>query len=87
MLDCYQTLGIEPSADLAQIKKAYRGLLFKHHPDKGGDHYDCLRINQAYKQACQRLEQNQEQRSFFVATGLLILGGLVFLWLSDSQSE
>lgn len=30
----YSVLGVEPDADLAAIKKAYRRLALKHHPDK-----------------------------------------------------
>jgi DnaJ family protein A protein 2 len=33
----YKALGIEKSADAGAIKKAYRILAMKHHPDKGGD--------------------------------------------------
>jgi molecular chaperone DnaJ len=32
--DHYRTLGIKPSATIAEIKKAYRALAFKYHPDK-----------------------------------------------------
>ena len=33
----YQTLGVDKSAPQAEIKKAYRKLSMKHHPDKGGN--------------------------------------------------
>lgn len=34
MIDHYATLGVRPSATLADIKKAYRQLASLHHPDK-----------------------------------------------------
>ncbi len=37
MKDHYRTLGIKPSATIAEIKKAYRALAFKYHPDKNPD--------------------------------------------------
>lgn len=33
----YEILGIEKNADVNTIKKAYKKLAMKHHPDKGGD--------------------------------------------------
>jgi len=33
---CYRVLGLEPGADMETIKKAYRSLSMKYHPDKVG---------------------------------------------------
>lgn len=38
--DYYQTLGVKKDAATADIKKAYRKLAHKHHPDKGGTKED-----------------------------------------------
>jgi hypothetical protein len=35
--DLYERLGLTKEADDVAIKKAYRTLALKHHPDKGGD--------------------------------------------------
>ena len=35
--DFYERLGVAKDADETAIKKAYRTLALKHHPDKGGD--------------------------------------------------
>lgn len=44
----YETLGIEKDATDTDIKKAYRKLAIKHHPDKGGDEETFKKISHAY---------------------------------------
>jgi len=48
MRDPYQTLGVSPNASPEQIKKAFRSLAMKHHPDRGGDEQTFKDINEAY---------------------------------------
>ena len=48
-MDHYQTLGVSRDADANEIKKAFRKLAMKHHPDKGGDEQQFKNIQQAYE--------------------------------------
>jgi len=46
----YEILGVEKGAGDEEIKKAYRKLAHKHHPDKtGGDEAKFKEINEAYQ--------------------------------------
>jgi len=48
--DHYTTLGVDKSASQDEIKKAFRKLAHKHHPDKqGGDEEKFKKINSAYQ--------------------------------------
>lgn len=44
----YETLGVTTTATEAEIKKAYKKLASKHHPDKGGDQEKFKEIQAAY---------------------------------------
>lgn len=48
MENYYDILGVEESASVDEIKKVYRKLAMKHHPDRGGDQELFKRINTAY---------------------------------------
>lgn len=57
--DYYNTLGVSRSASDADIKKAYRTLAHKYHPDKsGGDEQKFKEVNEAYQ-----VLSNKEKRS------------------------
>ena len=47
--DYYKILGVSRTADAEEIKKAYRKLARKHHPDAGGDEAKFKQINEAYE--------------------------------------
>ena len=46
--DYYKVLGVSRDADERTIKKAYRTLARKHHPDKGGSQEKMAQINEAF---------------------------------------
>lgn len=54
MKDYYDILGLKRGASEAEIKRAYRQLAHKHHPDKASDNYEAAEqkfkeINEAYQ--------------------------------------
>lgn len=61
----YETLGVEKTADDKTIKKAYRKLAVKHHPDKGGDEAKFKEISAAYE-----ILSDKEKRSKYDKYGL-----------------
>lgn len=49
MRDYYKILGLSKNASPDEIKRAYRRLAQKYHPDKGGDPQKFKEINEAYQ--------------------------------------
>lgn len=48
-MDYYSILGLGRNASQDEIKKAYRSLAMKHHPDRGGDEKKFKEIEEAYR--------------------------------------
>ena len=61
----YETLGLEKSADEKEIRKRYKKLAIKHHPDKGGDEAKFKEINAAYE-----ILSDPEKRALYDKYGL-----------------
>lgn len=68
--DYYQILGISRDASGDEVKKAYRKLAHKYHPDKGGDEKKFKEINEAYQ-----ILSDKEKRSQYDKFGRVFEGG------------
>jgi DnaJ-class molecular chaperone len=47
--DPWQILGVQRTATWDEVKKAYRKLAMQHHPDRGGNKADFIRVQAAYE--------------------------------------
>lgn len=68
--DYYKSLGIARNATKDEIKKAYRELAHKYHPDKGGSGEQFKEINEAYT-----VLSNDEKRAQYDQFGQVFEGG------------
>tara|TARA_B100000214_G_scaffold274342_1_gene204497 strand:- start:9197 stop:9799 length:603 start_codon:yes stop_codon:yes gene_type:complete len=59
-IDPYEILGVSRDSTDSEIKKAYRKLAAKHHPDRGGSEQQFKKINEAYSLISTE-EKRQEQ--------------------------
>lgn len=48
-VDYYELLGVKPTTDIPQIRKAYLLKAKEHHPDAGGSTETMQQLNKAYK--------------------------------------
>lgn len=69
MIDYYTVLGLDKTASADEIKKAFRTLASRHHPDKGGDTAKFQELQQAYGvlgDEAQRRRYDSERNNPFV---------------------
>lgn len=64
MADDYTILGVSRDASPEEIKKAYRKLANKHHPDKGGDPETFKKIQSAYDNITRKGSRQQSHSGF-----------------------
>src|SRR3972149_9810689 len=79
--DYYKILGIGKTATKEEVKKAFRELAHKHHPDKGGDAARFKEANEAYQILSddkKRAEYDAYGRVFEGASGAEGFGGFDF---------
>jgi DnaJ family protein A protein 2 len=69
----YEALGVPKDAQQSVIKKAYRKLAMKHHPDKGGDVEKFKEISKAYE--CLRDPEKRDKYDKYGEEGLQRGGG------------
>ncbi|GAX80556.1 hypothetical protein CEUSTIGMA_g7993.t1 [Chlamydomonas eustigma] len=65
-MDLYSYLGVLKTANTVEIRRAYRNLCTKHHPDKGGDAETFKAIQTAFE-----VLNNHEKRQHYDQTGMV----------------
>ena len=56
----YDILGIETGATEAQVKKAYKKMALKVHPDSGGSNYLFQQVNEAYTKITKNIKKKKK---------------------------
>ena len=77
-IDYYEILQISPSADLAEIKTAYRKLAHTYHPDKNPGNKTSLAYFELVKEAYETLSNPGEKRKYLQERWLSKANGTPF---------
>tara|TARA_Y100000816_G_scaffold290534_1_gene279462 strand:+ start:1678 stop:2103 length:426 start_codon:yes stop_codon:yes gene_type:complete len=62
----YNTLKVPNNSELADVKKAYKKLALKHHPDRGGDPKKFQEIASAYEEIEKYLTRPKQNRNIHI---------------------
>uniref|UniRef100_A0A3Q3AWI7 Translocation protein SEC63 homolog n=1 Tax=Kryptolebias marmoratus TaxID=37003 RepID=A0A3Q3AWI7_KRYMA len=84
----YEVLNLDPGASVSEIKKQYRILSLKHHPDKGGDETTFMRIAKAYAALTnEQSRQNWETYGNPDGPGATSFGIALPAWIVDQKNS
>uniref|UniRef100_A0A7N6B985 Translocation protein SEC63 homolog n=1 Tax=Anabas testudineus TaxID=64144 RepID=A0A7N6B985_ANATE len=84
----YEVLNLDPGASQSEIKKQYRVLSLKHHPDKGGDEATFMRIAKAYAALTnEQSRQNWEMYGNPDGPGATSFGIALPAWIVDQKNS
>uniref|UniRef100_A0A3B5A6W5 Translocation protein SEC63 homolog n=1 Tax=Stegastes partitus TaxID=144197 RepID=A0A3B5A6W5_9TELE len=84
----YEVLNLDPGASLSEIKKQYRVLSLKYHPDKGGDEATFMRIAKAYAALTNELSRtNWETYGNPDGPGATSFGIALPAWIVDQKNS
>ncbi len=81
----YEVLGVDKKASIDEIKKAFKKLARKHHPDAGGDETVFKGISEAYEVLSDKKKRDEYDNmlkygAFAGAAGAGAAGGMPFNW-------
>uniref|UniRef100_A0A8D0D3V4 Translocation protein SEC63 homolog n=1 Tax=Sander lucioperca TaxID=283035 RepID=A0A8D0D3V4_SANLU len=84
----YEVLNLDPGASLSEIKKQYRVLSLKYHPDKGGNEATFMRIAKAYAALTnEQSRQNWEIYGNPDGPGATSFGIALPAWIVDQKNS